>query len=214
MSHRILVVDDHALIRQGLRMLIDAEPDMKVIGEAASGPAALEAIAALAPDVVIMDIEMPGENGIEVARQALAAAPTIKIIMLSAFPDDEYVTETVRIGVKGYLLKGNPPLDVLKAIRAVADGQTFMCPEAASALVSALRSKLHAEALPPAPVLSPREREILSLVATGLRTKEIASRLDIGVKTVDTHRARMMKKLKCGSTAELVRYAIREGLVS
>ncbi len=211
MKIRVLVVDDHSLIRDGLRFLIDAEPDMTVVGQASDGAGALKAAAALGPDVVVMDIEMPGGSGIDVARQILAEAPATRVVMLSAYPDPAYVTESVRAGASGYLIKGNASAEVLHAIRAVVKGHTFMSPEATSALVTSFKSQL-GEGAGTKPTLSPREREVLIMVADGLRTKEIASRLNIGTKTVDTHRARLMKKLKCSSTAELVRYAIREGL--
>jgi DNA-binding NarL/FixJ family response regulator len=211
-SIRVLVVDDHPLIRDGLRFLINAQDDMEVAGEAADGAAALEEVARLRPDVVIMDIEMPGANGVEVTGRVLAAHPDTRIIMLSAFPDAAYVKDAVQAGARGYLLKGNAPNEIVRAVRAVAAGHTFMSPEATSALVSALKDSMANEGGKARPPLSAREREVLGFVAEGLRTKEIATRLDIGTKTVDTYRARLMKKLGCGSTAELVRYAIREGI--
>lgn len=213
MSARVLLVDDHALMRQGLQMLIDGQPDMTVVGMAKDGADGLTSAVALAPDVVVMDIEMPGENGIQVSRRMLDACPSTKVVILSAFADAQYITEAVQAGVSGYLLKGNPPDEVLSAIRAVVSGHTFMCPEATSSLVATLKGHLTAEPKPSHAALSPREREVFQLVAEGLRTKEIAARLGIGTKTVDTHRARLMKKLNCGSTAELVRIGLREGMV-
>jgi DNA-binding NarL/FixJ family response regulator len=210
---RVLLVDDHALMRGGLRMLLDGHPDFEVVGEASDGRSAVTVAAAASPDIVLMDIEMPGENGIEVSRHVLEVCPRARIIILSAFPDDRYVTEAVQVGVSGYLLKGNAPAEVLSALTAVRNGLTYMCPEATSALVASFKASL-TERHPGGPALSPRELEVLKMVADGLRTKEIAARLGIGAKTVDTHRARLMKKLGCGSTAELVRYAIREGLVT
>lgn len=214
MAIRVLVVDDHPLIRNGLRQMIEAEADLRLAGEAASGAAAFAAVESLQPDVVIMDVEMPGENGIEASRRIVASFPATKILILSAYPDPGYVTESIKAGACGYLVKGNAPAEVISAIRAVMSGQTFMSPEATSALISTFRAKLEREQDGPLVALSPREREVLALVVEGLRTKEIAARLNIGTKTIDTHRARLMKKLKCSSTAELVRYAIREGLAS
>jgi DNA-binding NarL/FixJ family response regulator len=211
-SIRVLVVDDHPLMRDGLRFLINAQEDMEVVGEAADGAAALEEVQVLEPDVVIMDIEMPGANGIEVTGRILEAHPQANVVMLSAFPDAAYVRDAVQVGARGYLLKGNAPNEVVRAVRAVMAGHTFMSPEATSALVSAFKDSMANEGAKARPILSQREREVLGFVAEGLRTKEIASRLAIGTKTVDTYRARVMKKLGCGSTAELVRYAIREGL--
>jgi DNA-binding NarL/FixJ family response regulator len=214
MAIRVLLVDDHPLLRDALRCLIGAQPDMEVVGEAADAASAFEAASALEPDVIIMDIELPGENGIEVSRRVLAARPDTRIVILSAFPDATYVIDSVRAGVSGYLLKGNASSEVVRAIRAVMEGHTFMCPEATSTLVSVYRDSVGPDQAASRPVLSQREREVLLLVAEGLRTREIAARLDIGTKTVDTYRARLMAKLKCSSTTELVRYAIREGLTS
>jgi DNA-binding NarL/FixJ family response regulator len=213
MQARVLLVDDHPLMRDGLRLLIDGQDDMQVVGTAGDGATALATIEQLTPDVVVMDIEMPDENGIAVTRRVLEAVPGVKVVILSAFADSHYVTEAVQAGVSGYLLKGNAPGEVLSAIRAVVAGHTFMCPEATSALVATLKGHLTSEPKPHVPALSPREREVFQLVAEGLRTKEIAAKLGIGTKTVDTHRARLMKKLGAGSTAELVRIALREGVV-
>jgi DNA-binding NarL/FixJ family response regulator len=212
MNARVLLVDDHPLLRNGLRLLLDAQPDIKVVGEASDGDGAIAAAVQLTPDVIVMDIEMPGANGIDVTKQVLAVSPASRVIILSAFPDAHYVKAAVQAGARGYLLKGNAPAEVLSAVRAVVAGHTFMCPEATSALVETLKDALATGPAQAAPPLSPREREVMMLVVEGCRTKEIAARLGIGTKTVDTHRARLMKKLGCGSTAELVRYAIREGL--
>ena len=214
MSARVLIVDDHPLVRDGLRLLIDGQSDMEVVGEAVDGPTALDTTDRVLPDVIIMDVEMPGGSGIDVLGDVLAAHPNIKVLMLSAFPDPGYVTKSVRAGASGYLIKGDAPSEIVKAIRAAVNGHTFMCPEATSVLVSALKDSLAGQKPRQRPLMSGREREVLILVAEGLRTKEIAARLNIGVKSVDTYRARLMKKLECGSTAELVRYAIREGLTS
>jgi DNA-binding NarL/FixJ family response regulator len=213
MTARVLLVDDHPLMRDGLRLLIDSQPDMNVVGAAGDGVTGIAAAQELKPDVVVMDIEMPGENGIAVSRQLMELCPSTRIVILSAYADGHYVTEAVQAGVSGYLLKGNPPDQVVSAIRAVASGHTFMCPEATSTLVLTLKGHLSAGPKESLPTLSPREREVFQLVAEGHRTKEIAARLGIGSKTVDTHRARLMKKLNCGSTAELVRIGLREGLV-
>lgn len=214
MSTRVLLVDDHPLMRDGLRLLIDRQPDMRVVGTAADGPSAVTSVQDLVPDIVVMDVDLPGEDGISVTRRVLEMHPTLRVIFLSAFADAEYVTSAVKAGASGYLLKGNQPSEVLAAIRAVAAGHTFMCPEATSTLVSTLKGHLATEPKAALSTLSPREREVFQMVAEGLRTKEIAARLGIGTKTVDTHRARLMKKLKCNSTAELVRIGIREGLVT
>ncbi len=213
MTARVLLVDDHPLMRDGLRLLIDSQPDMTVVGSAGDGSTGVAAVLDLAPDVVVMDIELPGEDGLAASRRLLELRPLTKVVILSAYADARYVTEAVQVGVKGYLLKGNPPDQVVSAIRAVISGHTFMCPEATSTLVQTLKGHMATGPKETLTALSPREREVFQLVAEGHRTKEIAARLGIGSKTVDTHRARLMKKLNCGSTAELVRIGLREGLV-
>lgn len=211
---RVLVVDDHPLVRDGLRFLINAQDDMEVIGESADGLAAVADAKALQPDVIVMDVQMPGASGVEVTGRVIQENPRLKVIMLSAYPDSSYVRESVKAGAKGYVLKNNAPNEVVTAIRAVAAGHSFLSPEATTALVSALKDTLEGSNGQGRPQLSQREREVLGFVTEGLRTKEIAARLNIGTKTVDTYRARVMKKLGCGSTAELVRYAIREGITT
>ncbi|MEI6668187.1 MAG: response regulator transcription factor [Acidobacteriota bacterium] len=211
---RVVIVDDHPLIREALRHLIAAHDDMDVVGEATDGAAALAEVSASDPDVIIMDVEMPGGSGIEIASQMLAARPSLKIVMLSAYSDQSYVQRAVWVGAKGYLVKGNGSDEVVQAVRAVMAGHTFLSPQAASVLVSSFKDSVQLESPKPAALLSRREREVLGLVAEGLRSKEIAARLNIGGKTVDTYRARLMKKLGCAGTADLVRCAIREGLVS
>lgn len=145
MSIRVLVVDDHPSIRDGLRFLINAQEDMEVVGEAADGTAAVEEVGILDPDVVIMDVELPGANGIEVARRIVAEHPARRVVMLSAFPDAAYVRDAVQAGARGYLLKGNAPNEVVQAVRAVVAGHMFMSPEATSALVSALKDLIARE---------------------------------------------------------------------
>jgi DNA-binding NarL/FixJ family response regulator len=211
---RILLVDDHEVVRDGLRLKIRHQPDMEVIGEAGNGRVALERAKALSPDLVLVDIHMEGMNGIELSRQLLREHPQMKIVVLSAFPDPDTVNQAVQAGVCGYLLKANAADDLLRAIRVVLAGKTYFCPEVAAAVVADYRRLLLAKENPPPPLLSEREREVLKLTAEGARTKEIAAQLHISLKTVETHRAHLMTKLGCSSVVELTRYALREGIAS
>lgn len=214
MGIRILIVDDHAIFRDGLRLKICAQPGMEVTGEAANGRDALEAIESSRPDIVMLDILMPGCNGIEIAGRILAEHPKLKIIILSAMADAGSVNQAVKAGVSGYLLKSNAADEVIRAIHAVMEGNTFLSPEVAGVLMSSCRSMLGPKHTPAETTLSEREIEVLKLIADGLRTKEIAVRLNIASKTVDTYRLRLKTKLGCDSTAELIRHALRAGIAS
>lgn len=213
-TSRILLVDDHRIFREGLRLLITREfPTATIVGEAGDVPSAIAMVDELTPELVIMDIHMPKGNGIEASRQIRAEHPETHIIILSAETDLNFVREALRAGAEGYLLKISAPEELPLAIRAVSDGRLYLCDEAAQAALEDYRETLVAAQAPPKAVLSSREIDVLNATADGLRTKEIADKLGIGVKTVETHKRRMMKKLGCSSTAELVRYAIREGFV-
>jgi DNA-binding NarL/FixJ family response regulator len=161
-----------------------------------------------------MDISMPGDNGLEVSRQIKAAHPEIKIIILSALADEDYVSQAIKANLNGYLLKANAAQELIFAIRAVMSGHTFLSPEITTAVMGVYKEMISAKTSAEHPLLSERELQVLKLISEGLRAKEIADRLNIGVKTVDTYRARLMTKLNCTSTAELVRYAIRERIVA
>jgi DNA-binding NarL/FixJ family response regulator len=211
---RIILVDDHPMMRDGLRFAVQTQPDMQVVAEAGNGATAIELVKTHQPDVVLMDISMPGDNGLEVSRQIRAAFPNIKIIILSALADEEYVSQAIQSNLNGYLLKANASQELITAIRAVISGHTFLSPEITTAVMGVYKDLIHAKESASQSLLSERELQVLKLIAEGLRAKEIADRLKIGVKTVDTYRARLMTKLNCGSTAELVRYAIREKIVS
>jgi DNA-binding NarL/FixJ family response regulator len=214
MSIRILLVDDHQSVRDGLGFVIRTQADMEVVGEAANGEAARAKVAEVEPDLIMMDVHLPDTTGIEVTRQVLERFAKVRIIILSADPDEELVNQALRAGASGYLLKTNPTAEVLQAIRFVMAGKTFLSPEVASTVAASYRQLLNGKAGPKKPELSGREREVLKLIAEGLRTKDIAVRLNLGVKTVETHRANLMAKLKCTSTVELARYALREGIAS
>lgn len=211
---KIILVDDHPMMRDGLRYAIEAQTDMKVVGEAANGLAALEVAKKNQADVILMDIAMPGADGIEVSLQIRALHPEIKIIILSGMADEDHVRQAIKSGLNGYLLKANASTELIAAIRAVMSGHTFLSPEVTGGVMAAYREYLNTKASSPESLLSERELEVLKLIAEGLRTKEIADRLSIGSKTVDTYRARLMTKLNCDSTIELVRYAIRQGIAS
>ncbi|MBI5385307.1 MAG: response regulator transcription factor [Verrucomicrobia bacterium] len=213
MSTRLLLVDDHRLFRDGLRLMLSQRAGFTVVGEAADGQAALECVEHGAPDLVLMDLHLPDGSGLEVSRQLLARHPALRILVLSANPDPAFVSEALQLGVAGYVLKTSAAEELFDAIEAVMRGKTYLCPDIATVVVGDYRKMLAARTGSATPALSAREREVLRLTADGLRTKEIAAQLGVSVKTVETYRARLMTKLGCGSTAELTRYAVREGIV-
>lgn len=211
MSIKVLVADDHKVVREGLRTLIEKQPGMEVIAEAENGRMALKLIKKLSPDIAIMDIAMPDLNGIEATRQIVAEAPSTKVIALSMHSDRQFVTRMMSAGASGYLLKDCAFEEVARAIRSVMARQTYLSPEIVSIVVKAfLRRSEPSDSM--LSVISPREREVLQLIAEGKTTKQIALRLHISAKTVDTHRRNIMDKLDIHSIAELTKYAIREGL--
>lgn len=211
MSIKVLVADDHKVVREGLRTLIEKQPGMEVIAEAENGRMALKLIKKLSPDIALMDIAMPDLNGIEATRQIVAEAPGTKVIALSMHSDRQFVTRMMSAGASGYLLKDCAFEEVARAIRSVMARQTYLSPEIVSIVVKAfLRRSEPSDSM--LSVISPREREVLQLIAEGKTTKQIALRLHISAKTVDTHRRNIMDKLDIHSIAELTKYAIREGL--
>lgn len=211
---KILLVDDHQMMREGLRLLLKNQQGLTVVGEAANGQAALELARLHAPDLVVMDIHLPGEDGIAVSRRILAEFPQIRIIVLSSDPDLALVHQALQAGISGYITKENSPEELTRAIQAAMDHRSYLCPEVASVVLEDYMKTLVAKPGPAKPQLTERERQLLKLVAGGKRNKEIAEELGTGVKSVETYRSRLMKKLGCGSTADLTRYAIREGIVS
>jgi DNA-binding NarL/FixJ family response regulator len=210
---KVLLVDDHAIVREGLRSLIVAESDMEVIGQAENGRTALRLVGELGPDVVIMDIAMPDLNGMEATRQVVRAHPEVKVIALSMHADKRFVSGMLEAGAAGYLLKDSAFEELARAVRAVHSGQTYISPAVAGLVVEGYLGT-GSESGRPAARLSPREREVLQLVAEGVNTKQIAARLGVSVKTIETHRRQVMEKLEVRSVAELTKYAIREGLTS
>lgn len=211
---RILLVDDHEMMRKGLRMLIADQPGMSVVGEAGDRDAALELIKNQPADVIVMDIHLPGINGIETSREILANHPGVKVVALSADPDLTLVNAALQAGVSGYLTKDCGPAELLQAIRSAIDGRIYLSPDVASVVVNDYMRGLGDRRSSSRPHLSEREQHLLRLVAEGKRNKEIAGILNVGVKSVETYRSRLMKKLGCASTVELTRYALREGIAS
>lgn len=210
---RVLLADDHTLVRAGLRKLLEATPDYVVVGEAGDGLALLELAQQLQPGLVLMDIAMPGLNGIEATARLVKSWPNIKVLILSMHQNEEYVRQALRQGAVAYLLKDAAPLELELALSAVMRGETYLSPAVSKGVVHDYVQRLRDEEKPTT-ALSPRQREVLQLIAEGHSTKEIARRLDLSVKTVDTHRSQLMKQLDIHEVAGLVRYAMRAGLVS
>lgn len=210
---RILLVDDHQMMRQGLRQLLAAEPGLVVVVEASNGQSAREQVRMLSPDLVLMDIHLPGESGVEITRQIVTEFPAVKVIALSSDAAVEVVLRALRAGVAGYLVKENGAEELIRAIHTVMDHRLYLSPEVSSAVIlKYLESPGREETEPAGADLSERERMLLRLVAAGNRNKEIAAALAVTVKSVETYRLRLQKKLGCAGTAGLVRYAIREGI--
>jgi len=212
MNNRFLLVDDHAMFRVGLRMVLHAHYPDAEIAEAADAATAIQSAQERKPDWVILDLHLPDQNGLEVMRRLLAILPSTKIIISSEEADFSYVTQTLKSGASAYILKSSAAGEIPNAIRSVSAGKVYLCPGANEVVLEHYRKGL-ADPVTLPPPLSAREHEVLLAIADGLRTKEIAARLQVGVKTVDTYRRRLMIKLACRSTAELVRYALRAGLV-
>lgn len=205
---RILLADDHAVVRQGFKLILNQQPDMEVVGEAKDGVEAVRLAHELKPNLVIMDIAMPGMNGVEATRRIIESDPECRILILSMHKDAVYVRETLRAGARGYLLKDSIDHDLLRAIRAVAQGDGFLSPEISGTVLEGYQ-----QVEDPFDQLTAREREVLQMLAEGRVAKEVAAALEISVYTVDAHRGRIMKKLGLRSSTELVRFAMRKGLV-
>jgi len=213
MKTRVFLADDHGMMREGLRLLIDRQRDMEVIGEADDGRKAVKQVTKLFPDIVVMDVEMPNLNGIDATRQISSGEKPVSVIALSAHTDRRYITEMLKSGAKGYLLKHSAGDELLDAIRTVRKGKTYLSPEIAETVAAECRR--HAtETSSPFAQLSEREREVLQMLAEGKARKEIASDLCVSVKTIATHVEHIMEKLNIHSVAQLTKYAIRQGLTS
>ena len=213
MKTRILLVDDHKILRDGICSLLKEYDDMEVVGEAADGRTAIRLVEELSPDVVIMDISMPDVNGIDATRKIISDRPKVKIIALSMHYDKQFISEIFKAGASGYLIKESAFDELEHAVRVVMDGKTYINPQIASLVVESLvtQSTPSAQAFS---LLTEREREVLQLIAEGKSTKQIARDLNVSAKTVESHRRQVMGKLNIRNVAELTKYAIREGLTS
>ena len=212
MSTTILLVDDHRMMREGLRLILDQESDFQVVGEAADGRVALELSGTLQPDIVVMDIGMPDLNGIEATRKIREKCPRAQIVALSTYSDKRYVLGMLEAGASGYVLKSAAAEELVRAIQQVVRGEKYLSPDLTGTVVHEYVQRMLTPGTTSGQILGPREREVLQLIAEGKTSKEIAAQLYISVKTVDMHRQNIMNKLELHSVAELTKYAIREGL--
>ena len=211
---RILLADDHTILRAGLKMMLNAQPDMEIVGEAQDGRQSIAEAQKLQPDVVLMDITMPDINGIEATKQIKKLLPDTRVLVLTMHEHDEYVFQALRAGASGYMLKEAAATDLITALRVIQSGQFYLSPTAQSVMVGDYLQRVRAgEEKDSYSSLTEREREILKLVAEGYTNNQIAERLVISPKTVDTHRTHIMDKLNLHSRAELVKYAMRRGLL-
>jgi two-component system response regulator NreC len=212
---RILLVDDHQIMREGLMSLMANEPDLEVVGDASDGRQAVQLAKRLRPDLVVMDISMPGLSGIEATRQILEELDRARVLALSMHADPRFVAGALEAGAHGYMIKDCTSQELLECIRTVANGGTYLSPQVAEVVVKGFVRRLGEETgTPPASVLTPREREVLQLLVEGHTVKAIAERIHLGVKTVETHRRNIMEKLGLKSMVDLIKYAMREGVVS
>lgn len=214
MSIRTIIADDHKIIRDGLTSLLDNEENIEVVAQAADGHTAVELVRKMIPDVVIMDIGMPGLNGIEATRQITSEIPYIKVVALSMHSDKKFVTEMLKAGASGYLLKNCAFEELATAIRTVMDGKTYLSPAMAELIVDNFVRKTPGRDDSAFSVLTNREREVLQLLAESSTTKQAARQLHISTKTVETHRLKIMKKLNLDNMVALTKYAVREGLTT
>jgi DNA-binding NarL/FixJ family response regulator len=214
MSIKVLLVDDHAIIREGLRSLLEKQPEMEVIADTDDGRKAIELVRVLLPDIVIMDITMPGLNGIEATRQITAEFPDVKVIALSIHSKRRYVADMLSAGATGYILKECLFDELVQAIKAVAAGGRYLSPRITDVVVSDYVKRLSVSADSPFEALKTREREVLQLVAEGKSTKQIALELHVSTKTIEANRRQIMEKLNIHNVAELTKYAVREGLTT
>ena len=210
---RVMLADDHSLFRAGIRVLLEGIEGVEIVGEARDGHEALRLVTEQRPDVLLLDVALPQLNGIEVTERLAREAPGTRVLMLSMFANEEYVLRSLRAGAAGYLLKDSTVLELESALRSVADGGSYLSPAVSGHVLAAYVRRVQ-DGVPPEPTLTPRQREVLQLIAEGHGTKEIADRLCLSAKTVETHRAQLMERLGIRDVAGLVRYAIRAGIVS
>jgi len=214
MRIKILLVEDHTLVRKGLVSLLESESEIEVVGEAENGREALAMAESLQPDIIVMDMSMPELNGLDATRQILKSNPLTSIIILTMYTDEEYVIEVIKTGAKGYLFKQAAPTELITAINTVNKGEIYLSPQISETVKELIKTEIPRNSSKKDNVLTSREREIVQLIAEGNSNKKIAEVLFISVKTVDSHRTKIMSKLKLHSTADITRYAIRKGLVS
>lgn len=208
---RALLADDHGLLRKGVRSVLAQDPGIAIVGEAGDGSEAVRLAEQLAPDVVVMDVAMPGLNGLDAAAQITRKSRRIGVIVLTMYSDEEYLIRAVSAGIRGYLLKDSAEPDLIRAVKAVAMGNTFFSPAIADTLIDDYRARLQRDDLRDSyELLTDRERQVLQLLAEGKTNKDVATILSLGVSTVESHRLNLMKKLDLHNTAELVLYAVRK----
>jgi two-component system response regulator NreC len=206
---KVLLVDDHAIVRQGLKLLLTKEPGMEVVGEASDGDQAVTLCGQLSPDIVVMDIHLNNGDGILATTQILKNYPNAKVIVLSAETAPYIINKALQNGAAGYIIKQDAAEELIRAIHTVMGGRFYLCPSIATTLIKAQTFSTDA---PAQPVLTERDRELLRLISSGLRNKEIAEKLNLSIKSIEANRSKLMTKLGCSSAAELVRYAVREGI--
>lgn len=213
---KVLLVEDHDIVRQGVKALLDEEPDITIVGETGDGSEALLLTQKLRPDIVLMDLSLPGLGGIEATRQIRERLPDVRVVVLSMYDSEEYVFRVLRAGASGYVLKQSTSTELVLALHAVAGGSTFLSPSISQILISDYvhRAETKTSEDETLSVLTPREREVLQLIARGLNNRQIAERLHISIKTVETHRGNMMRKLDVHDRAGLVQFAIDSGLIA
>jgi two-component system response regulator NreC len=212
---RVLLADDHQLMRSGVRLMLEREPDIAVVGEASDGREAVSLAKTLRPEVVVMDIGMPSLNGIEAALQMTQHNPELAVVMLSMHSDESYVLRALKAGARGYLLKDSAEADLIKAVHVVAGGKSFFSPAVSKVLLDDYVRKLSRSGTEDAyDLLTPREREILQLIAEGKSNKDVANLLNLSVYTVESHRSNLMEKLNLKGVPELILYAVRKGIIA
>lgn len=212
---KVFLAEDHTIVRKGLRLLLDGQPDIEVVGEAANGREAVEQVEQLRPDIVLMDITMPELNGIEATVRIKKSLPEINILALTMYTNEEYIYQLLNAGASGYLDKNTAPTELLSAIKAVHRGDSFLSPTISKTIIEEyLRHAAEPEPDDSYHQLTSREREVLQLLTEGYAYKEIADKLNISVKTVGVHRVNLMEKLNITNTTELIKYAIRKGIIS
>ena len=213
MPIRVVLVDDHALVRQGFRRILEDDPELQVAGEAGNGLDAVALVKKVDPDVVVMDMAMPEMNGLHATMELIKQRPDIKVLILSMYSDEQYVRNALDAGAKGYILKSVIETDLVRAVKAVASGEQYLSPELSTLLIRAIKTGAFEKAADPYDKLTQREKQVLQLISHGKSNKEIAVMLDLSVNTVAVHRANLMSALGVHKTAELVLFAVKKGLI-